>query len=176
MKNQRQNLAILLVLFLTSITSVAKAATYYDFQITEGLIETTGGYSGGGYGSFDLMGDFGITFTDTTVSFSNISVSSPDINYFEFPNFDGQFDNGNISGDTGPYTNQTGRVKYSGYFDGSTLTLFGTDTAPCCDQYNHSFELTATTAAVSAVPLPASVWLLFSSLGVLRLFKSRKNV
>jgi len=175
MKDQRQNLAILLVLFLTTINGAAKAATYYDFQITEGLIETSGGFSGGGYGSFDLTGSFGMTFTDTTMSFSNVSVSSSTLTFFEFPTFDGQFDNGNISGDTGPYTNAEGRVTYSGYFSGNTLTLSGTDLAPCCDQYNHSFELTATTPNASPVPLPASFWLLFSSLGILRFFKSRRN-
>ena len=173
MNNQRQYIAILLVLFLTAINNVTQAATYYDFKITEGLVETSGGFAGSGYGDFDLIGNFGITFTDSSVSFSNISISSTAINYFEFPSFDGQFDNGTITGDTGPYNNSTGRITYNGYFDGSILTLSGADLAPCCDQYNHAFTLTA---SVSPVPLPASIWLFISGLGVLQLFKSRKNI
>ena len=134
--------AISIFFVLFSTCSLASAASY-DFQITGGLVKTSGGFTGGGIGDFVPSGTFTATFTDTTVIFSNISVASVPSDFLAVLFFDGINRGGNLSGDTGPYTNRRGRATYSGSFDGNRLSLVGQYQAPCCDQINFQYNLTA---------------------------------
>ena len=157
-------LALISSFVLTGIISPsANAASVYNFVISDGIINTSGGVDGLGLGTLSVTGTFVATFTDTTVQFSDINVNTNPVSSFVFPSYEGIFDGFSFSG------SQTISLlgvddTYSGTFDGANFAIAGVYNDPFFDGYQYNYTINA---LVSPVPIPGAFFLFISGLGFL---------
>ncbi len=163
MFNKFTKLALIFLLSSGGLISIsANAASTYDFEISIGSIDTSGGITGLGLGILGVSGTFTATFDTTTsaIQFANVNVTTNPDSSFAFPDYDGTFDGTSFSGSQlvsllGVYNT------YSGTFDGANLNIAGVFNDPYYDGYIYNYDIIAT---VSSVPVPAAVWLFCSGL------------
>ncbi len=174
MFNQFTRIALIFSLSFTGLISIsANAASVYDFEISSGGIETSGGITGLGFGILGVSGTFTATFDTTisTIQFSKINVTTNPSSSFIFPDYNGTFDGLSFSGNQlvsllGIYNT------YSGTFDGTNLNIAGVFNDPYYDGYTYNYDISAT---VSSVPVPAAAWLFGSGLlGLVGIAKRKK--
>jgi hypothetical protein len=149
-------------LLLSLVSASAGAATVYDVTIASGSITTSGGLTGGGFGTLDIAGTLTATFTDTTVQFSNINVSTSPGSQFVFPDYAGTFNGTSFSGSQ-PVPLLGVLDSYTGMLSGNNLTLSGVYHEPFADGYQYNYNISA---LASPVPVPGALLLFVSGMGV----------
>jgi hypothetical protein len=152
---------------LLAMAAAESHATVVKIDSANSVIHTGGGLAGGGYGDLTLSGTFDVAVSDSVLLFSNFNIqiqpalASPDVTA------------ATLLGDMAFYadgyhfqmaylcdfgmTCPTSQI--SGTYDGSNFSLTGFYFSGIADDYSYTTQLNA-----SAVPVPASAWLLGSAL------------
>ena len=156
---------LILVIVLLFICNPGLGSVVYNMEITDGLLKTSGGFNGNGFGTFGLNGTFslevsgdGITFINSNVIASNVSLTFP----FSMPQYPGTINGVNISGQEVFNPNFTPN-KFQGIFDGSILSLQGIYSEPIYDGFLYDYNINAV-----VVPLPDTLVLFSIGLMILR--------
>ena len=157
---------------LTGIISPsANAVVVYNFVISDGVINTSGGIGGLGLGDLPVTGTFTATFTDTIVQFSDINLNTNPVSSFAFPYYEGTFDGFYFSGSQAislPGVDDA----YSGTFDGVNFNIAGVYNEPFFDGYQYSYTINA---SASPAPILGTFFLFISGL-VFLAFKRHREI
>lgn len=170
--NKLNKAALVSLFVLTGIFSASSnAASVYNFAISGGVINTSGGITGDGFGTLSVSGTFKAIFTDTTIQITDINVSTNPGSLFAFPDYEGTFDGASFSGSQTIPLLGIDDV-YSGTFDGTNFYVAGVYHEPFYDGYQYNYSISA---LGSPVPAPGALLLFISGLGFIG-YKSRRSI
>ncbi|MDD5758295.1 MAG: DUF5011 domain-containing protein [Desulfobulbaceae bacterium] len=131
-----------------------------DINSSTSSIQTSGGFSGSGFGSLQVQGSFQVTVFGEQLSYSNISVTTTPPSSFVFPSYLGSYQTltNTFSGTQATSPNGTYNT-FGGQFTptagNAQLTMQGVFREPLYDGYVYNFSINATEH--QANPPPESI-------------------